>query len=164
MCISELSNVCCYHGNHEVRGDFCSFEYMYLIRQLPANMAGYFYESAVGEPKYNSTSKNTQPYWLVNRLIRCLLCNCFLLTFIKSLFFFIHTKIARFCLICWITEFGALFPFRAGRKPVHSFMTVIGCWARASPHFPAFFERARTHMSLGIIDEMNYSVELHLVW
>ena len=68
-----------------------------LLDGWPTNMAGHFYE--LGEPKYNSTSKNTQPYWLVNRLIRCLLYDCFLLTLIKSLFFFIHTKIARFCLI-----------------------------------------------------------------
>ena len=54
--------------------------------------------------------------------------------------------------------------FYTGRKPVRSFVTVIGCsCARASPHFPAFFERARTYMSLGIIDEMNHSVELRLV-
>ena len=34
-------------------------------------------------------------------------------------------------------------------------MAAVG---RASPHFPAFFGRARTYMSLGIIDEVNHSV------
>ena len=33
----------------------------------------------------------------------------------------------------------------------------------ASLHFPAFFGRARTYMSLGTIDEMNHSIELRLV-
>ena len=72
--------------------------YIYLIRRLTSQYGWVFLQ--VG-PKYNSMSKNTQPYWLVNRLIRCLLYDCFLLTFIKSLLFFIHTKIARFCLISW---------------------------------------------------------------
>ena len=118
-----------------------------LLDGWPANMAGYFtsrqyFGEPSGEPKYNSTSKNTQPYWLVNRLIRCLLYDCFLLTFIKSLLFFIHTKIARWCLICW----NSLRCFHTARKLVCSFVTVIGCWARTSPHFPAFFGCARTYM------------------
>ena len=92
--------------------------------------------------QYNSTSKNTQPYWLVNRLIRCVLYDCFLLTFIKSLLLFTHTKTARFCLICW----NSLRCIHTARKPVRSVVIVIGCWACASPHFPAFFGRARTHM------------------
>ena len=31
MCISQLPNVCCYHGNHKIKGDFCSFEYFDLL-------------------------------------------------------------------------------------------------------------------------------------
>ena len=34
-----------------------------------------------------STRKNTQPYWLLNRLVKCLLYNCLLLAFI---FIFLH--------------------------------------------------------------------------
>ena len=75
--------------------------------------------------------------------MRCLLYDCFLLTFIKSLIFFIHAKIARFCLICW----NSLRCSHTGRtEPVRSFVTVIGwSWARASLHFPAFFGRACTY-------------------
>ena len=124
--------------------------YQYILLDgWPTNMAEYFYESAVFRRAFRlakvttrTTSKNTQPYWLVNRLIRCLLYDHFLLTFIKSSLFFIHTKIARCCLICW----NSLRFFHTARKPVRSVVTVIGCWARASPHFPAFFGRARTYM------------------
>ena len=114
-------------------------KYIYLIRRLTSHYGWVFLR--VGSI-YNSTSKNTQPYWLVNRLIKCLLYDCFLLTFIKSSLFFIHTKIARCCLICW----NSFRCFHTARKPVRSFVTLIGCWARASPHFPAFFGRARTYM------------------
>ena len=31
MCISQLLNVCCYHDNYVIKGDFCSFEYFYLL-------------------------------------------------------------------------------------------------------------------------------------
>ena len=80
------------------------FQYIYILDGWPANMSGYFYESAVfwwafRRPKYNSTSKNTQAYWLGNRLIRCLVYDCFLLTLMKSLIFFIYSKITWFCLI-----------------------------------------------------------------
>ena len=31
MCKSLLSNVRCYHGNRDIKGDFCSFEYFHLL-------------------------------------------------------------------------------------------------------------------------------------
>ena len=31
MCISQLFNVRCCHGNHEIKGDFCSLEYFHLL-------------------------------------------------------------------------------------------------------------------------------------
>ena len=95
------------------------WQYIYLIRRL------------------------TSQYGWVFLRVGSILYDCFLLTFIKSLLFFIHTKIARCCLICW----NSLRCFHTARKPVRLFVTVIGCsWARASPHFPAFFGRARTYM------------------
>ena len=95
------------------------------------------------------------------RLIRCLLYNCFLLTFIKSLLFFIHAKIARCCLICWNS-----LRFHTARKPVRSFVTLIGCWTRASPHFPAFFGRARTYMQtlLRLSLLIKWTIQLNCVW
>ena len=86
-----------------------------LLDGWPAYMAGCFYESAVFWQAFYM-SKNTQPYWLVSRLIRCLLYNCFLLTLIKSSVFFIYTKIARFCLIPWKSRRF----FNTGKKPVRS--------------------------------------------
>ena len=29
--ISQLPNVRCYHDNHEIKGDFCNFEYFHLL-------------------------------------------------------------------------------------------------------------------------------------
>ena len=31
MCISLLHNVRCYHGNHEIKGAFCSFDHFHLL-------------------------------------------------------------------------------------------------------------------------------------
>ena len=123
-----------------------------MVDQPIGNMAGYSFLRVdstrvfwrafrPGEPKYNSTRQNTQPYLLFNHLKKCLLYDCFLLTLVKSIFF-IHTKVARFCLISW----NSWQCFNAGRKLVRSFVTVIGCWARASLHFPAFFGRTRTYV------------------
>ena len=53
----------------------CALPIYILLGGLAANIAGYFYESAVfkGEPKYNSMSKNVQRCWQPNHLISYLL-------------------------------------------------------------------------------------------
>ena len=88
------------------------------------------------------SKKYTQPYWLVNHVIRCQLYhNCFFhLNLIKSLFCFIQIKIAGctnedFCFIYW----NSWHCFNTSRKPVNVFETVIGCWAHVSLNFPVFF-------------------------
>ena len=116
-----------------------------------------------------------QPIWLdiftLSRVIRCLLYYCFLLILIKSLFFFIHTKIARYtndgsCLLIEIRGLAKRH-FNTGKKPVRLFGTVTGCWARSHLIFPAFWTRLylRANISSSLsVDKLNYSVEPSLVF
>ena len=101
---------------------------------MQPNMAGYF---------YNSTSKNTQPYWLgSNRLKKCLSCllyNCFLLILIKSSFFFIQTKShdARIHKRQFFQTRGVVsIPVENGRFIRSGLWLAVG--ARPSLHFPTF--------------------------
>ena len=119
----------------------------------------------LGEPRYNSTSKNTQPCWLVNHLIRYYVYNFFLLTLIKSLFFFIPTKPLDFV---WFLEICGIVSI-----PVKTGLFIQDCdWllgACVTSVFPPFsnmhvyaymYLQTFLHLSL---DKINHSGELHLV-
>ena len=68
-----------------------------------------YFGKPLGEPKYNSTSKIIQPYWLVNRLIRCLLYDSFLLTFI--VFIVLSHSPKNRSILFDLLKFVALFPY-----------------------------------------------------
>ena len=54
MCISELPNVRCYHGNREIKGDICSFEYFYLL--IIPNIPMWIFKLKTPKKNYSNVS------------------------------------------------------------------------------------------------------------